>query len=104
MIYSVEKPDHSGFKYYEGNGAFPPIGAFRTPRGTPINGLFPPAQYLPLLPSGVKPAGEGKEARGIVSVLPAGVLEGLPEPVKRWGPPLIVGVILGRLWQAWRKK
>lgn len=103
MIYSVEKPDHSGFAYYQGEGTFPPIGQFRKPRGTPIHGLFPPSQYLPVLPAGVQLVGEGQEARGIVSVMPAGVLEGLPEPVKRWAPPLIVGIILGRIWQAWRK-
>lgn len=102
MIYSVEKPDHS-FTYYEGAGTFPPIGAFRAPRGTPINGLFPPSQYLPVLPSGTRMVGEGAEARGVVAVPPAGALEGVPESVKRWAPPLLLGIILGRLWKTWRK-
>lgn len=104
MIYSVEKPAHDGYKYYEGEGTFPPIGGFRKPRGEPIHGLFPPSQYLPVLPSGARFVGEGDEAKGVVSVMPAGLMGEVPESVKRWAPPLIVGIILGRIWNVWRKK
>ena len=103
MIYSVQKPDKT-FAYYEGDGTFPPIGQFRRPRGEPIHGLFPPSQYLPLLPSGTRAVGEGIEARGILSVMPMGLVEGLPEPVKRWAPPLALGFLFGFMVRSWRSK
>lgn len=103
MIYSIQKPDFS-YQYFDGQGDFPPTGQFRRPRGQPINGLFPPAQYLPTLPSGTVPVGEGKEARGVVAVHPTSMMAGLPEPVKRWAPPVLLGVLIGYLVRGWRKK
>jgi hypothetical protein len=101
VIYSVHSS--GSYRYFEGPGEFPPTGQFRTPRGKPINGLFPPNQYLPLLPSGVTEVGQGAEARGILAVFPEGVLEGLPDAVKTWAPPVMVGLFAGwlsrRFWK-----
>ncbi len=86
MIYSVPKPDWSGYTYYEGPGSFPPVGEWRKPRGSPINGMWPSTAFLPILPSGATKTGEeGTQAQGIIAVLPQGILEGLPEPVKAAG-------------------
>ena len=103
MLYSVETPDHR-FRYYEGPGTFPPSGAYRTPRGNPINGLFPPNQFLPLLPGGSKVVGDGEDARGILCVMPTGLFGEVPEPVKKWGPPLALGVFAGWLTRKWWRK
>lgn len=105
MIYSVAKPDYT-YRYFEGPGTFPPTGVFRAPRGNPINDLFPPRRFLPILPAGSVEIGEGPEARGVLAVLPTGVIEGLPDPVKKLGGKLAwVGVgWLAKKWWAGRKK
>lgn len=100
MIYSVSTGNQ--FTMYEAPGEFPPTGQFRKPRGQPIQGLFPPSQYLPLVPGGSVVLGTGPSAQGVLAVMPTGLIEGLPEPVKRWGVgALLVGVgwWLRSLWR-----
>ena len=106
MIYSVARPDLT-YRYFEGPGTFPPVGAFRKPRGRPINDLFPPRRFLPILPAGSVENGGGPEPRGILAVLPTGVIEGLPEPVKTVGKKLIyagIGWALKSWWNGRGKR
>lgn len=105
MIYSVAKPDLQ-YRYFEGPGTFPPVGAFRSPRGKPINDLFPPRRFLPILPANCVETGSGPEARGIMAVLPTGLIEGLPDDVKKVGKKLMwtaAGWALKTWWNG-RKK
>lgn len=101
MIYSVPTRDNT-YRYFEGPGEFPPTGAFRKPRGSPIAGLFPPQRFLPLLPSGCVEVGAGPEGRGVLAAVPQGFFEGLPAPVKDLGRGLawtLLGWGLKTLWK-----
>jgi len=102
MIYTVEQPDKSYLKY-SAPGVFPPTGQFRVPHGKPIKGMFPPSQYLPLLPNDAVPLGAVDVPEGVLAVMPGTIFEGLPEPVKKWGPAVALGVLAGWLTRKfWR--
>ena len=94
MIYSVANPDYT-YRYFTVPGTFSPSGHFTAPRGRPINGLYPRNQYLPLLPAGAAEVGRGENPAGVLAVFPVGLMEGIPEPVKRWVPPITFGLLVG---------
>lgn len=101
MIFSVQTPDYR-FRYFEAPGSTPETGSFRAPRGQAINGVFPPQQFLPILPAGAVEVGSGDNAQGIIAALPKGVLEGLPEPVKavgKFAAWTALGWFLRSLWR-----